>query len=395
MTRYILLRDKTENWRPAPVPLSTAIAPQDPQAGALPQIEVADLSPADLREAAADRSLLTIQPAMPTRLLTPQPMDELRASDAMPGWGLHTIGADRTPYSGAGVRVALLDTGIDVTHPAFDGVTVTARDFVGTGVSDANGHGTHVAGTVLGRDLGGTRIGIARGVTDLLIGKALSDNGTGRSEDFLRAVLWALQEQADILGFSLCFDTLAQVEALTAEGSPPALATSAAVHACRGNLLICEMLLQMTGDGQRPLMLGAVGNDSLRTIAPEFESGPVAPACAQGVLSVGACAPGDDDLHAAPFSNAGAALVAPGAGILSAGLGGGVRMLNGTSMALAHVAGVAALWLEKRRNDGKAGNARTLAETLIGQATRKGLSSQASWMDCGHGVVQAPRDHKG
>ncbi|MGP6089052.1 S8 family serine peptidase [Antarctobacter jejuensis] len=391
MTRYILLRDKAENWRRPAVPLNDMIAPQDPKAGAIPRIDVADLSPAELRDASADRTLLTIQPAMPTRLLTPQPMDELRASDAVPGWGLHATGADWTPYSGAGVRVALLDTGIDATHPAFDGVKITAKDFAGTGVADANGHGTHVAGTLLGRDLGGTRIGVARGVTDLLIGKALADDGSGRSEDFLHAVLWALQNKADILGFALCFDTPAQVEALVNEGYPQALATSAAVHAYRGNLRICEMLLRMIGCNRVPLILGAVGNDALRTIAPEYETGPVAPACACGVLAVGACTPLDDGLAAAPFSNAGPALVAPGAGIISAGLGGGLRTLNGSSMALAHVAGIAALWVEKMRKDRTRITPQALAAKLIGKATREPLSPQASFIDCGRGVVQAPK----
>lgn len=391
MTRYILLRDKAGNWRRPRVPLTATIAAEDPVGGAIPAIEVTDLTPAELRDAAGDRDLLTIQPAMPTRLLTPQPMDELRANDAVPGWGLRATGADWTPFDGAGVRIALLDTGIDASHPAFAGLKVTAHDFAGTGVADANGHGTHLAGTLLGRDLGGTRIGVARGVTDLLVGKALADDGTGRSEDFLRAVLWALQNGAHIVGFALCFDTPAQVEALQEEGYPMALAMSAAVHAYRGNLRICELLLQMIGCGKAPLMLGAVGNDSLRTISPEFETGPVAPASAKGVLAVGACAPGEDGHGPAPFTNAGAAVVAPGAGIISAGLGGGLRTLNGTSMALAHAAGVAALWAQKMRAEGEKVTAQALAAKLVRSATHEPLSPEASYIDCGRGLIQAPR----
>ncbi|WP_323767495.1 S8 family serine peptidase [Antarctobacter sp.] len=390
MTRYILLRDKAGNWRRPSVPLASGIAPEDPNAAARPHIEVADLSPQDLREAAGDRTLLTIQPTMPTRLIAPEPMDELRAADAVPGWGLRATGADDTPVSGAGVRIALLDTGIEARHPAFAGVSVKARDFAGTGIADANGHGTHISATVLGRDLGGTRIGVARGVTDLLVGKALADNGHGRSEDFLRAVLWALRGKADIIGFALAFDTPAQIEALIGEGYPAAQATMAAVHAYRGNLRICEMLLQMIGKGQVPLLLGAVGNDCLRTIAPEFETGPSAPASAAGVLAIGACGPDEDGLTPAPFTNAGAALVAPGVGIISAGLGGGLRTLNGTSMAMAHAVGIAALWVEQMRKDNTAVTAQTLAAKLIRTATHAPLSPRASYIDCGRGLVQAP-----
>ncbi|SNS40002.1 S8 family serine peptidase [Antarctobacter heliothermus] len=391
MTRYILLRDTTGNWRRSTVPLAGGIAPQDPDAPAAPVIETADLSPLELREAAGDPTLLTIQPAMPTRLIAPEPMDELRSADAVPGWGLRATGADWTPVSGAGVRVALLDTGIDAHHPVFAGVDVTARDFAGTGVVDANGHGTHVAATVLGRDLGGTRVGVARGVTDLLVGKALADNGRGRSEDFLNAVLWALGERADVIGFALAFDVSGQIEALAEEGYPTALATLAAVHAYRGNLRLCEVLLQMIGGGQAPAMLGAVGNDCLRTITPEFETGASAPASAAGVLAIGACGVDEAGLSPAPFTNAGAALVAPGVGIISAGLGGGLRSLNGTSMALAHAVGVAALWVEKMPNDDEPVTARSLAAKLIDTATRAPLGPGASCVECGHGLMQAPK----
>ncbi|WP_421905704.1 S8 family serine peptidase [Mameliella sp.] len=390
MTRYILLRDKTRNWRRARVPLGSGIAPEDPDAPADPQIEVKELTPSDLRETAGDRDLLTIQPAMPTRLLTPEPMDELRACDMVPGWGLRATRADWTPMSGAGARVALLDTGIDAGHACFAGVAVTARDFAGTGIADANGHGTHMAGTVLGRDLGGTRIGVARGISELLVGKVLTDSGRGRSEDFLNALLWALQKKAEIVGFALAFDTAAQIESLVEEGYPVPLATAAAIHAYRGNLRICEMLLQMIGGGQVPLMLGAVGNDSLRTIATDFETGPVAPAAASGVLAVGACGPGEAGFCPAPFTNAGAAVVAPGVGIISAGPAEGLRPLNGTSMALAHAVGIAALWVEKMRAENEAVTARTLATRLVRSATLEPMCPAASYIDCGRGLIQAP-----
>lgn len=391
MTRFIILRERTGNWRRPCVPLDAAIEAQDPDAGADPQIETVDLSPVGLREAARDRRILTVAPAMPTRLIAPEPMDDLREEGAENGWGLRAVGADCTPHSGTGVRVALLDTGLETGHPCFAGVDVAARDFAGTGVEDANGHGTHVAGTILGRDLGGVRIGIARGVTSLLAAKAVADNGRGRSDSFLSALLWALRKKADIVGFSLAFDTGAQIETLTQEGYPPPLACAAAVHACRGNLRIFEMILTMQGNGSGPLILGAVGNDSLRVISPEFETGPAAPVAARGVLPVAALGRDEDGLSLVPFSNAGAQLAAPGAGIVSARIGGGVRVLNGTSMALAHALGVAALWAERLRSEGQAPVARALAAKLLSTATREGLVPAPSFVDIGHGMVQAPR----
>lgn len=391
MTTYIFLRERSGNWRRPAVSLGPTIEPCDPSQGAEPFIEVADLSPGDLRDLMRDETVLTATPAMPTRLTWPAALDAVRAEAATAGWGLRAVGADRTSLCGRGARVALLDTGIQAAHPAFAGVSLKGRDFAGTGLEDANGHGTHVAATILGRDMGGVRIGVARGVTDLLVGKALADNGLGRSEDFLSAVLWALRERADVLGFSLCFDTVAHVAALVEEGYPQSLATASAVHAYRGNLRVFEMILDMLGGASGTLILGAVGNDSLRVISEAFETGPSAPAAARGVLSVGALGEDDDGvLTPAPYSNLGAALCAPGSSVVSASIGGGTRALNGTSMAMAHVAGVAALWVQRLRDGGAPVTACALSAKLVGGATRHDIDADASRVDIGHGRVQAP-----
>lgn len=394
MTRYIVLRDRTGNWQRSEIPLAASLAPRQRDVPAEPQIDGLDLTPEDLRDLMRDTSCLTVAPAMPTRIVNPEPLDDFRSDDVVPGWGLRAVGADWTQATGKGVRVALLDTGIDRGHPAFHGVTVTSHDFVGTGVSDANGHATHLAGTILGRDHGGTRIGVARGITDLIVGKALSDNGFGRSDGFLQAVLWAFSQKADIISFALSFDIAAQVEALTREGYPRVQANTAAVNAYRGNLRIFELMMEMLCATGGPLLLGAIGNDSLRVISPDFETGPAAPAAARHVLAVGACGPGEEDggLEPAVFSNAGPALVGPGVGIVSANLGGGIKTLNGSSMAMAHAAGVAALWAEVMRAEGEPVTARGLATRLITNATRKGLRKGQTILDCGHGLVQAPKD---
>ena len=116
-----------------------------------PVLELAALDARGVRDAVRDPSIRAIARAMPTRLVAPEPLDDVRAEDAAPGWGLVASGVSASPCTGAGVRVALLDTGIDRAHPAFLGVALTCRDFAGTGIDDANGHGTHCAGIVLGR----------------------------------------------------------------------------------------------------------------------------------------------------------------------------------------------------------------------------------------------------
>ena len=83
------------------------------------------------------------------------------------------MGADTSSCTGNGIVVAVLDTGIDASHPAFAGVEVIQKDFTGEGDGDQHGHGTHCAGTIFGRNVNGTRIGVAMGVKKALIGKVL------------------------------------------------------------------------------------------------------------------------------------------------------------------------------------------------------------------------------
>ena len=86
---------------------------------------------------------------MPTRLVEPLAVDVEQTA----AWGIGAVGADRSTRTGAGVVPCVLDTGIDASHPAFAGVSLLEEDFSGTGTGDRQGHGTHCAGTVFGRDV--------------------------------------------------------------------------------------------------------------------------------------------------------------------------------------------------------------------------------------------------
>src|SRR6185369_17260894 len=128
------------------------------------------------------------------------------AAAAQKAWGIEAVKADTSPFTGAGVVVAILDTGIDKNHAAFQGVQIVEQDFSGSGNGDQQGHGTHCAGTIFGRDVNGTRIGVARGVQKALIGKVLDANGRGDSEMLFRGMQWAQQQGANIVSMSLGFD---------------------------------------------------------------------------------------------------------------------------------------------------------------------------------------------
>jgi subtilisin family serine protease len=312
-------------------------------------VDVEELAKEDVRVLARDPQVRALAPVMPTRLV--RPVEVAEAAAATTAWGIGAVGADSSSRTGAGVVVAVLDTGIDAGHQAFAGATLVEEDFTGSGNGDHVGHGTHCAGTVLGRDVDGTRIGVARGVTRALIGKVLGDDGRGSSEAMLQGLQWAVQNGARVVSISIELDFPAFVKQQVDAGTPADLATSRALEAYRANLRIFDTLMQMIRSlepfGAGCVVVGAAGNGSRRELDPDFEIGVELPAAADGVVSVAALAQSPQGLAIAPFSNTFAQISGPGVDILSARNGGGVTSKSGTSMACPHVAGVAALWWEE------------------------------------------------
>jgi subtilisin family serine protease len=311
---------------------------------------VHDLSKKDVRDVARDPKVEAVAPVMRTTLIRPLAVDASAAvNDA---WGIGAIGATDSSRTGAGVIVAVLDTGIDRAHPAFQGVDILEKDFTGTGDGDQRGHGTHCAGTVFGRDVNGVRIGVARGVRRALIGKVLDKDGDGTSDMIFDGIRWAAQQGAHVVSMSLGFDFPGSVQRMTNGGWPVDLATSVALQAFQANLRYFDRLMGMVRDmaafvGAGTVVVAAAGNESRRGDDERFEIAASLPAAAEGVISVGALEQVAGGLDIAPFSNTFPEISAPGVRILSAKSGGGLVALSGTSMACPHVAGAACLWWEE------------------------------------------------
>ncbi len=279
-------------------------------------------------------------------------VDESRAT-----WGLQGLGVLASAFSGSGVNVAVLDTGMAVQHPDFAGRNPVTRSFVtGETVDDGHGHGTHCIGTACGPRVPGQppRYGIAFDA-QIHAGKVLSNRGSGSDEGILGGIDWAITSGCRVVSMSLG----AQVPF----GTPFSRVFEA----------VGLRALQ-----RGTLIVAAAGNNR--------PTGPVNhPANCPSILAVGAI---DSAGQIAPFScksdpNGGKVdIVAPGVAVLSTWtMPTRYKTISGTSMATPHVAGAAALISEAHGSTGL---------ELWGRLVQSARALPLSCMDVGSGLVQAP-----
>ncbi|MFC5381303.1 S8 family peptidase [Aquipuribacter nitratireducens] len=251
-------------------------------------------------------------------------------------WGLDRIDQRYRPLNGtytygptgAGVRAYIIDTGIRATHNEFGGRVVAGATAIndGRGTNDCNGHGTHVAGTV-----GGSTYGVAKQVT-LVPVRVLGCNGSGSNSGVVAGIDWVASTapRGSVANMSL--------------GGPASTATDAAV--------------QRAVDAGVTMVVAA-GNENQNACN-------VSPARAVNAITVGATTSTD---ARSSFSNFGTCvdIFAPGSSIRSAWWQSNTQTntISGTSMAAPHVAGAAALFLQ--RNPGA--SPATVTSSIVGNST--------------------------
>ncbi|GAA0529226.1 hypothetical protein GCM10011581_30440 [Saccharopolyspora subtropica] len=277
-------------------------------------------------------------------------------------WGLKAVRADQTQLTGKGIRVAVLDTGLDLEHPDFADRDIVTGSFVeGQDVQDGHGHGTHVIGTCCGprSSQNGPAYGIASEAS-IYAGKVLGDDGSGSDSGILSGIQWAISNGCAVVSMSL--------GAPAEPGQPYSEAFERVARRAmeRGTLIIA-----------------AAGNESQRSAGVVAPVGH--PANCPSILAVGAL---DPQLQIADFSSGTVDeigqvdLVGPGVDVYSSWPGPErYRKLSGTSMATPHVSGVAALYAQQH-----AERAWGLWARLSQTARRLPLPST----DVGAGLVQAP-----
>ena len=402
--RYLVV-SRGESFADSAGPALETLGGHQPEpAASLPRAEVVELDRSDARDALRDDKTLAVIPSIPIVLIRPVKdgqqdcpgcQEQVLGDDRDDAtWGLEAIGALASNFAGAGVKVAVLDTGIDLQHPAFERLLeegrIQRRNFTAGAaddVGDHDGHGTHCAATICGGVVDGVRLGVAPELSGLLVGKVLGP-GAGGADRIGSALLWATESGADVISMSLGYDFPGWVAKLVEDDDVPVQqATSMALEDYRqiidGFREITDVLRQ-----RGTLVVAATGNESCR---PKYTINVAPPSAADGIVSVGAVARFADGLGVACFSNSRPAVVAPGVRVRSARLGGGLTESNGTSMATPHVAGIAALWHQALSEQNGHVTRDMMMAKLLGKATLDPLRNGSKrWQDVGSGLVQAP-----
>ncbi|MFQ5780282.1 MAG: S8 family serine peptidase, partial [Nitrospiria bacterium] len=244
--------------------------------------------------------------------------------------------AKSPPVTGAGINIAIIDTGIDLDHPDLTPIS-GGIDFVGEGGmplgDDGNGHGSHVAGTAAARDNTIGVIGVAPGA-NLWVVKVLNKRGSGFLSDVIAAVDWVAGTRSDP-------DPNNNID--IANMSLGGVTSTA----------LCDAITTATGAGVTIVV--AAGNEGVDASSSSPANCPDAEtvsAIADSDGQAGGLGPltsfGDPDDSFAFFSNFGSAvdIAAPGEDIFSTWKNGSYNTISGTSMAAPHVTGGAALYLE-------------------------------------------------
>ncbi|GLZ80610.1 hypothetical protein Afil01_54170 [Actinorhabdospora filicis] len=240
-----------------------------------------------------------------------------------PSWGLDRIDQQDLPLSssytyanaGEGVTAYLVDTGVKMSHADFEGRVTAGYDFVDNDADpqDGHGHGTHTAGTVLGKTYG-----VAKKAKGVAL-RVLNNSGSGTSEQTLGAFDWVVKNKKlpAVLNFSVGF--------------------------AGGDTAVDDAARKVTEAG---VVFGAAaGNDNKDACTST-------PGRVSQLITVGATTKTDsralpNDWNGVNGSNYGTCLdiFAPGTGIVSAYTSSTSTSMNGTSMATPHVVGAAALYL--------------------------------------------------
>ncbi len=238
--------------------------------------------------------------------------EEASTSEYSESWALEDIGAEpvhSSNYTGKGIKIAVLDTGVDYNHPELAPNYKGGYDFINgdDDPMDDNGHGTHVAGILAAARDGKGIVGVAPDAEIYAI-KVSDARGKGSFSGLVKGIDWSIENGMDVVTMSI-----------TGNGGSRALAKA----------------VESAYNEHGLVLVAAVGNGKGDVLYP---------AAYEQVIGVGSVTE-DNKLSSFSMTGSEVELVAPGSGIKSAAIGGGYRVSSGTSMATPFVTGAIALLL--------------------------------------------------
>lgn len=293
-------------------------------------VQIVDMTPADAAQLRREEPGLMVLRDAPLELIRPT---RTRVATAAPSstalWHLDAIGLtkgvrSKLGASGAGVRVAVLDTGIDASHPEIAGHIAEAFTFDTANWTvakqkssiDTDGHGTHVAGLICGKT-----VGVAPGAR--VTNGIMIPNGRGMLSDFVLALEWAVKTP--------------EIQIVNMSAGIPGWVDG--MREVIADLVAVGVLLVVATGNEGANRTRSPGNYvECLSVGASNRQGKVASFSSGGRLT--------SDAHVWLVPD----LVAPGEGVTSSVIGGGYEAWDGTSMATPIVSGIAALLLESRRN---------------------------------------------
>lgn len=327
-------------------------------------VVAAQLPEEDIQRLKNDPTVAYVEEDSVVRAVEPFAAMGAPSQEYLDSWGVSRIGADlaaQAGFTGAGIKVAVLDTGIDYNHPDLKDNYRGGYNFVydnddpfddSMSAYVPTGHGTHVAGIIGARNNGTGVVGVAPDVS-LYAVKVLNAGLAGDVSDIIAGIEWAINNNVQIISMSI------------------------------GSNLYSEALREACDRAAQAgiILVAAAGNFNNSSI--EY------PAAFDSVIAVTATRP--DDTR--PLYNYGPQmeLAAPGVGIKSTVPGGGYGYLTGTSQAAPHVTGVVALLLASGITDanGNGTIADEVRQRLAG--TAKDLGEPGWDAAFGYGLVDAAR----
>ncbi|WP_203689440.1 S8 family peptidase [Streptomyces sp. SID12488] len=233
-------------------------------------------------------------------------------------------------FDGKGVKIAVLDTGVDATHPDLKNQVIAAKNFsTATSSTDKFGHGTHVASIAAGTGAksGGKYKGVAPGAK-ILNGKVLDDTGSGDDSGIIAGMEWAAEQGAQVVNLSLGGQDTPEVDPLEATVNKLSAEKGILFAIAAGNS--GPETVGSPGSADAALTVGAVDDKDLLA---DFSS--TGPRVGDGAIKPDVTAPGVDITAA----SAKGSVIEQEVGEKPAGY----LTISGTSMATPHVAGAAAI----------------------------------------------------